>query len=198
MDCINLPETPTKYNYILVVKCALTQWVELIPLRTVTSAEVAQAFFDNVFCRHGSMETVVSYNGTEFVNKTMEQLHSLLQQQHLTTTPYNPQANGLVEGFNRTLTDILSAFVSSNQRNWPQFLPLVAHAYRTTVSTATGVTPFRAMFGREARLPSNSWIEDFSKLHGADLMHYTNELAIALTSVWDAIVHKRERKGSYD
>ena len=138
MDCIRLPETYNKYNYILVVKCALTQWVELVPLRTVSSAEVAQALFDHVFCRHGSMETVVSDNGTEFVNQTMEQLHRLLQQNHLTTTPYNPQANGLVEGFNRTLADMLTAFVSANQRNWPQFLPLVAHAYRTTVNAATG------------------------------------------------------------
>jgi hypothetical protein len=145
MDCIRLPETYFKYNYILVVKCALTQWVELIPLRTVTASEVAQALFDHVFCRHGSIETVVSDNGTEFVNQTMEHFHSLLRQHHLTTTPYNPQANGLVEGFNRTLTDILTGFVSANQRNWPQFLPLVAHAYRTTVNVATGITPFRAM-----------------------------------------------------
>jgi hypothetical protein len=100
----------------------------------------------------------------------MELFHSLLRQHHLTTTPYNPQANGLVEGFNRTLADILTGFVSANQRNWPQFLPLVAHAYRTTVNVATGITPFRAMYGREAKLPSDSWIEDFFRMQGIDIV----------------------------
>ena len=194
MDCIRLPETPTKFNYILVVKCALTQWVELIPLHTVTSAEVAEALFNHVFCRHGSMETIISDNGTEFVNQTMQQFHSLLQQHHMTTTPYNPQANGLVEGFNRTLADILTGYVSANQRNWPQFLPLVAHAYRTTVSTATGVTPFRAMHGREARMPSDSWIEDFSKLQGTNLLEYSAKLAAALTEVSDTIAMNRTER----
>ena len=112
----------------------------------------------------------------------------------MTTTPYNPQANGLVEGFNRTLADILTGYVSANQRNWPQFLPLVAHAYRTTVSTATGVTPFRAMHGREARMPSDSWIEDFSKLQGTNLLEYSAKLAAALTEVWDTIAMNRTER----
>jgi len=80
---------------------------------------------------------------------------------------------------------MLTAFVSANQRHWPQFLPLVAHAYRTTVNAATGVTPFRAVYGREAKLPSDSWIEDFSKLQGVDLLEYLDQLARALSLLWD-------------
>ena len=106
--------TPSKYRYILVVKCALTKWIEMIPLRSKEAREITEALFEHVFCRHGSIETVVSDNGTEFVNNTMKQFHELLLTKRLTTTPYNPQSNGSVEIFNRTLADMLYAYVNSN------------------------------------------------------------------------------------
>jgi hypothetical protein len=114
MDLIELPLTPSKYRYILVVKCALTKWIEMKPLRSKEAKEIAEALFDEVFCRHGSIETIVSDNGTEFVNHTMKQFHELLLTKRLTTTPYNPQSNGAVEIFNRTLADMLCAYVNAN------------------------------------------------------------------------------------
>ena len=128
------------------------------PLRSKEAKEIAEALFEDVFCRHGSVETMVSDNGTEFVNHTLKQFHELLLTKRLTTTPYNPQSNGAVEIFNRTLADMLCAYVNANQNNWPRYLPMIAHAYRTTVNSATGYSPFRAVYGREANTPSDSWI----------------------------------------
>ena len=59
MDLIELPTTPSKFRYILVVKCALTKWVELIPLRSKEAREITEAFFEHIFCRHGSIETMI-------------------------------------------------------------------------------------------------------------------------------------------
>ncbi|KFD60141.1 hypothetical protein M514_27669 [Trichuris suis] len=69
------------------------------------------------------------------------------------TTPYHPQSNGLVERFNRTLLDVLRALVSETPGNWDSALPLATMAYNTSVHEATGVTPYFALFGREARVP---------------------------------------------
>jgi transposase InsO family protein len=86
------------------------------PLRFNEAKEIAEALFEEVFCRHGNIEIVVSDNGTEFVNRTMKQFHELIQSKRLTTTPYNPQSNGCVEIFNRTLGDMLCAYLNSNQK----------------------------------------------------------------------------------
>ena len=44
----------------------LTRWCELIPLRTKEAAEVAEAFFSDVICRHGVPAVVTADNGGEF------------------------------------------------------------------------------------------------------------------------------------
>jgi len=194
IDLIELPLTPSKYRYTLVVKCALTKWIEMIPLRSKEAGEITEALFEHVFCRHGIIETIVSDNGTEFVNNTMKQFHELLLTKRLTTTPYNPQSNGSVEIFNRTLADMLCAYVNSNQNNWPRYLPIIAHAYRTTVNSATGYSPFRAIYGREARQPSDSWIQDFKQLHDIPIDAYVEELQYILTTVWDDIAHTIQAK----
>jgi hypothetical protein len=50
------------------------------------------------------------------------------------------------------------------------------------------------MFGREAKLPSDSWIEDFSKLQGINMMEYSDQLAQALTVAWDTIANDRTER----
>ena len=69
------------------------------------------------------------------------------------TTPLHPQSDGMVERFNRTILNHLSLFVSKNQQDWDQKLPLFLLAYRSAVHESTGFTPAMLTFGRELRLP---------------------------------------------
>ena len=43
-------------------------------------------------------------------------------------------------------------------------------------------------------MPSDSWIEDFSKLQGTNLLEYSAKLAAALTEVWDTIAMNRTER----
>ena len=125
----------------------------------------------------------------------MRAINLLLAQNHISTTPYHPAANGKVEQQNRTLKDMLSGYVAANQRNWDKYLQVVAHAYRTTYNSATGYSPFRALYGREARQPSEDWIEDFAKFHDVDIHEYARELALVLHYTWSEIselIRKKE------
>ena len=68
-------------------------------------------------------------------------------------TPYRPQANGKCERFNQTLVSMLRRAVHKKPYDWEPLLAPVLQAYRSTVSEATGFTPYRFVFGREMRLP---------------------------------------------
>ena len=59
----------------------------------------------------------------------------------------------MVKRFNRTLEAMLSNFVSENQKDWDQYLPLLMMAYHSSVHESTGFTPNEMMFGREVLLP---------------------------------------------
>ena len=59
----------------------------------------------------------------------------------------------MIEHFNRTLTTMLSMFVSSNQKDWDDHLPYVMAAYRATEHKSTGVSPNLMMLNREINCP---------------------------------------------
>ena len=69
------------------------------------------------------------------------------------TTPYYPHCNGLNERFNSELVHILAKVTEHQGKNWDLELPRALWAYRTSVKTSTGFTPFHLVYGKEALLP---------------------------------------------
>ena len=54
---------------------------------------------------------------------------------------------------NRTLLRIIKTKLDEAKGAWPNELPNVLWAYRTTTRTPTGETPFRLTYGTEAVIP---------------------------------------------
>ena len=69
------------------------------------------------------------------------------------STPYYPQANGQVEAINKVLKTMLCRMVGDHKSNWHLILFSALWAYRTSMKTATGFTPFQLVYGLEAVLP---------------------------------------------
>ena len=85
----------------------------------------------------------------------MKSLCALLGCTKITTVPYHPESDGMVERFNRTCLTMLSMFVNDRRDNWNELLPYVMHAYRMSVHESTGYSPFRLMMGEECSLPQD-------------------------------------------
>ena len=66
------------------------------------------------------------------------------------TTAYHPESDGMIEWFNRPLLQLLRTNVAL-QSDWGCYLPIVLYAYRTTVHSATGVTPFLQIFSHRPK-----------------------------------------------
>jgi len=177
----------TGFKYILVVKCALTQYIILVPLLDKSSEEVTRAMVDHVFCTVGPVDVFVSDNGREFDNRTIAAVHFLINQQQRFTVPYVSRSNGLVENLNRTVKDMLSIYCSDNQRDWDTYLPVIGYQYNITINAATGFSPFRAVFGREAKQVSESWIEEFAESKQVNISQYVNRLTKTLLGTWESL-----------
>ena len=67
--------------------------------------------------------------------------------------PSHPQANGQAEVANRSLLKIIKTQLEGAKGVWLDELPGVLWAYRTTVRTPTGETPFKLAYGSEAVIP---------------------------------------------
>ena len=177
--------TTTQGNrYIVVMKDALTRYVETMAIKDKTAEMVVDAFIQCIVYRHGAVGTLVSDNGREFVNKLFAQVAQLLKIKHHTITEYNPRANGLAENHMRTMKDALSIYCDESQKDWDLHLNGVSAAYNTTINSQTGFTPFFMLYGREARLPSEMWLRSFGQTIG--VIPYVNNIVKSLTHVWDA------------
>ena len=83
----------------------------------------------------------------------MEFLCEKMKSRHKFTMPYYPQCNGLNERFNGELVQIFSNETEHQGKNWDLELLSALWAYRTSVKTSTGFTPYHLVYGKEALLP---------------------------------------------
>ena len=65
----------------------------------------------------------------------------------------HPQVNGQIEVTNRSLLKIIKTHLEGAKAIWPDELPSVLWAYRTTIRTPTEETPFQLAYGTETVIP---------------------------------------------
>ncbi|CAB4404528.1 unnamed protein product [Rhizophagus irregularis] len=78
------------------------------------------------------------------------------QIKHLFSTSYHPQTNGLIERFNRTLSESLAKLSTDHIDNWDSYIAPILFAYYTTKHSTTKIAPFFLLYGRNAKLPTDS------------------------------------------
>ncbi|XP_058784400.1 uncharacterized protein LOC131659192 [Vicia villosa] len=90
-------------NYILVAVDYVSKWVEAVALPTNDAKVVVTFLKNNIFSRFGVPRTLISDEGTHFLNKLMENLLKKYNVKHKIATAYHPQTSGQVEdGFQNT------------------------------------------------------------------------------------------------
>jgi hypothetical protein len=112
-------------------------------------------------------QQLVSDHGKHFENEIFAELSSKLGFTHEFSSPYYPQSNGQVEVVNKVLKTMLQCTVNKHKTNWHHMLFSSLWAYRMTVKTATGFTPFHLVHGIESTLPIKCEIPTLRTIHRA-------------------------------
>ena len=130
-----------------------TNWVEVLPLPDCTGATCATKILTEVISRYGCPLDIHTDQGSNYESNIFTELCKLLEVRKTRTSPRNPKCNGKVERFNRTLTQMIRAFLKEEQRDWDLYLGCLAAAYRATPHEATKMSPNMLMLAREVRVP---------------------------------------------
>ncbi|UYV63848.1 hypothetical protein LAZ67_2005815, partial [Cordylochernes scorpioides] len=144
-----LPSTKNRKKWIIVLTDYYTRYAETKAISKATVKEVSKFLVEDIFLRHGAPQYLISDRGSQFTSNLMKEVMKTCKIKHCFTTSYHPQTNGLTERLNRTLINMLSMYVNTDQKNWDEILPFITHAYNTTIQETTGYSPFFLMFGRE-------------------------------------------------
>jgi hypothetical protein len=140
------------HGYIIVAVDYFTKWVEAMPTFDNTGKTTTLFIFNHIIARFGVPQAIVTDHGSHFRNFMMSKLTEKLGLHHENSTPYYPQANGQVEAINKVLITMLRRMIGIHKTSWHTMLFLALWAYRTSVKSATGFTPFRLVYGLEAIL----------------------------------------------
>ncbi|MCO5558526.1 hypothetical protein L7F22_012111 [Adiantum nelumboides] len=148
-----LPITSRGKSYILIAVDYLSRWAEAKAVRQITAKDVAKFVYEEICCKFGVPLELLSDQGPVFRAELLDFLFEKMKITHKFIAPYYPQCNGLNERFNGELVQILSKVIEHQGKNWDLEVPSALWAYRTTVKTGTGFTPFHLVYGKEALLP---------------------------------------------
>ncbi|GJS57991.1 reverse transcriptase domain-containing protein [Tanacetum coccineum] len=89
MDIVGpLPKNPGRVKYLIVETDYFTKWIEAKPLATITGKQVVNFTWDNIVCRFGIPTTIITENGTQFVNDPFKKWAEKLMIQLISTSAH--------------------------------------------------------------------------------------------------------------
>jgi len=135
----------------MVVVDPFNKYTLLFPLRAATAKTVARIMEEDVFMVYGVPSYVICDNGSEFIGQPVRNLLQDFKVKTIYTPSRHPQANP-TERTNKTIGNMLRAYVGDNHRHWDVKLPQLGCALRTAVNETTGYSPVFLNFGREIKL----------------------------------------------
>jgi len=146
------PKASNGHRFIFVVIDYFTKWVEAASYANVTKAVVSKFLKKEIICRYGMPERIISDNAMNLNNSTIAEVCSKFKIKHHNSSPYRPKMNGAVEAANKNIKRIVGK-MTETYKDWHEKLSFALLAYRTSVRTSTGATPFSLVYGMEAVLP---------------------------------------------
>ena len=170
-----LPETPEGYRWILLVVCAFTKFVELIPLRDTTAETVGQALVATFF-RYGIPFHLVSDNGVQYRAKLLAEINKQLGVHHIFISAYHSQANSNVERMCGVVKTMLATALNRTQREWNMFLGASQYAVNSAYQSSNKWSPAFLMFGRQLRLPIEQALSAEPTAYSAELDDLVTQL----------------------
>ena len=133
MDFVGpLPRTKQGKRYIIVLMDYATRWPEAKAVSAPTSRAAVDVILD-ICNRFGVPKEILTDTGSHFVNVMLRNVYKRLRIHHITTTPYHPQTDGMVERYNGTLKSMLKRSLSTFHGQWDQALPFVLGEYRKSL-----------------------------------------------------------------
>ena len=127
-------------KYIVMVDY-FSRYPEVIQLSSTTSSVIIAAM-KMILSQHSIPQTLVSDNGPQLTSSEMKQFAANYGFQHVTTSSYHPQSNGLVERMVQTVKKLISETDDSC---------LTLLSYRATPLPWCNLSPSELLMGRRVR-----------------------------------------------
>ena len=150
---IDNPRNKSKQLPILCIIDTNTRYAYTYLLKNKGEQEVLSAFRKFMYDSKLKCDEIQTDNGSEFINKSVENLFKERGIVHSLAEPNDHNAQGSVERFNQTLRRLVTLTTDQTGLPWTDFLPQITENYNNRVNRAIGMAPVDATEdeGRYAR-----------------------------------------------
>ncbi|XP_055928577.1 uncharacterized protein LOC129959712 [Argiope bruennichi] len=114
------------------------------------STDSSTKFFKHWIARFGCPARITTDQGRQFESGLFRALSQLLRIKRIRSSPYHPQANGLIEEFHRPLKAALKAY---NTDQWSAALLTLLLGFRSVFKEDLQATTAELVYGKSLRLP---------------------------------------------
>ena len=133
-----------------------SRWPEAIPIENTLAETICDAFYNSWISRYGCPNKIISDRGRQFTSNVFAELAKFVGAQHLKTTSYHPQSNGLIERMHRTLKAAISCHDTDS---WTKILPTVLLGMRSAHKEDLGASSAEFLYGENFKLPGQFFSE---------------------------------------
>ena len=189
-----LKESRHGNKYIVLGIDHFTKFAEGAATASFDAVTTATFMFNNIICRYGMVEQILTDQGVNFESKLIQHLCILMGTDKLHTSTYHPAGNGITERLNKTVKPNLAKYVNDEHDDWDLFLQLAISSYNNSYHSSIKMIPYEAQFGRPPvlvadvimnhQLPSNTRIKDVAD--------YTIALRRSAARIHDMVLQNTE------
>jgi transposase InsO family protein len=201
------PHLDRGHGYIILAVDYFTKCAEAMPTFDDTGKNTALFIFNHIITQFDVPQAIVTDHGSHFQNFMMSELTEKLGLWHENSTPYYSQANGQVEVINKFLITMFRRMIGIHKTSWHMMLFSALWAYKTSIKSSTGFTPFQLVYGIEVvfsiecEIPSLKLVVELLPNISDEEEHLLYLMQLDETRRDDALVietHKKHFKAQYD
>ena len=142
-----------KKHYIHVQIDAFSHFVVTVPIKSNHAKTAINTLLHHWINKFGPPIYLVTDRGSEYVNREMAHLCTLMGIKHSPKKAYSPLTNGFVEVQNRNLGTHLRMFLHNTPKDWVFQVRMYAYAHNSQPLSELNVSPHEIAFHTQPRIP---------------------------------------------
>ena len=201
------PFKRSSFGNVYIITCIdhFTKFMEAAAVPSFDAETTATFIFNNIICRYGMVEQILTDQGVNYESRLIKQLCSLVGSDKLRTSTYHAPGNGTAERPNKTLKPNIAKFVNDKHDDWDRYVQLAISAYNNSFHSTIKMTPYEALFGRKSvivadvilnnQLPPDTKLRDISEFVKALRSHADFVSQVVRENT---LIAKERQKANYD
>ena len=123
MDFKVMPRLQKGHKIILCIIDKMTNYLITVPIYHSRSEEVGEALIEHIISKFCALDCIIMDQDSAFMSTLMNYLFRKLNIKIMTVAPYNHQSLQAEHGI-KTLSQILTKYLSGQGQMWHKYLPL--------------------------------------------------------------------------